>query len=311
MPCPTKPVRVLRAGQGPVFVAKLTADGKYLLTGGQDRTVRLWNPARSDSTVDSKSPLEAAVLIKSYTGTHSYEIRDIAVAADNSKFASCGGDKNAFICEVAIGTIKRLQGHDSMINACAANADFTVLMTASYDRSIKAWDLRAPGRQPIQTLEGCKDSVTSVLVAPSGTEVIAGCVDGRVRTYDLRAGALFEDDLHEPVTSISVSNDGNCLLASCLGSGTIRMLERQSGVQLNAFRGHLNASYPLQSCFSNTDAQVLSGSEDGSVVVWDLMDAKVLARLKHHTKPTCAIAYHPKETMMVTASYDGTAVVWE
>lgn len=49
--------------------------------GLQDRNICLWNPAKG-------------ILIKTYTG-HGYEVRDAAVAQDNSKFASCGGDKQA------------------------------------------------------------------------------------------------------------------------------------------------------------------------------------------------------------------------
>jgi mitogen-activated protein kinase organizer 1 len=45
----------------------------------QDRNICLWNPLRG-------------VLVKKYSG-HGYEVRDVCVASDNSKFASCGGDK--------------------------------------------------------------------------------------------------------------------------------------------------------------------------------------------------------------------------
>ncbi len=92
--------------------------------------------------------------------------------------------------------------------------------------------MRSRNRSPIQSLEGCKDSATSVSATPSGDEVVVGCVDGKVRTYDLRAARCHEDDVHSPVTHASVSHDGNCLLATCLG-GVVRLLEKASGAQLN------------------------------------------------------------------------------
>lgn len=49
------------------------------MSGGKDRTVRLWNPHKGN-------------LVKTYPG-HGYEVRDVTVSKDNSKFASCGGDK--------------------------------------------------------------------------------------------------------------------------------------------------------------------------------------------------------------------------
>lgn len=96
--------------------------------------------------------------------------------------------------------------------------------------------MRSRNRSPIQTLEGCKDSATSVCSTPSGDEVVVGCVDGKVRTYDLRAARINEDDVHAPVTHASVSHDGNCLLVTCLG-GVVRLLEKSSGSQLNTYTG--------------------------------------------------------------------------
>lgn len=89
---------------------------------------------------------------------------------------------------------------------------------------------------PIQTLEGCKDSASSVCVTSRGDEVVVGCVDGRVRTYDVRAAKLHEDNLHAPVTHASLSQDGKCVLATCLG-GTVRLLEKATGTQLNSYSG--------------------------------------------------------------------------
>lgn len=96
--------------------------------------------------------------------------------------------------------------------------------------------MRSRNRSPIQTLEGCKDSATSVSSTPSGDELVVGCVDGRVRTYDLRAAKVHEDNVHAPVTHASVSHDGKCLLVTCLG-GVVRLLEKESGSQLNSYTG--------------------------------------------------------------------------
>ena len=61
-----------------------------------------------------------------------------------------------------------------------------------------------------------QDSVTSVVV--HAHEIVAGSVDGTVRRFDLRMGRVYSDDLHNPVTSIAMSHDGQCVLAACLDS---------------------------------------------------------------------------------------------
>lgn len=52
------------------------------------------------------------------------------------------------------------------------------------------------------------------------------------------------------------------------------------------------------------------GSEDGHVHIWDIVEAKVTRLLKHHSRPVCSTSYHPSEAMLLTGSYDGSAVLW-
>lgn len=44
--------------------------------------------------------------------------------------------------------------------------------------------------------------------------------------------------------------------------------------------------------------------------IWDIVEAKVTSSLKHHTRPVCSLSYHPSEPMLLTACYDGSAVLW-
>lgn len=55
---------------------------------------------------------------------------------------------------------------------------------------------RAQARLPIQTLQDARDSITSISIPPSsagGAEIVTGCVDGVVRSYDVRMGKLVSD----------------------------------------------------------------------------------------------------------------------
>lgn len=76
--------------------------------------------------------------------------------------------------------------------------------------------------------------------------------------------------------------------------------------------GHTNSSFRLQPCVASSDAVILSGSEDGGVHFWDIVDATKHAMLPAHTKPVSCVAYHPRAgvNVMATASFDTTIKVW-
>ena len=57
-------------------------------------------------------------------------------------------------------------------------------------------------------------------------------VDGKVRNYDIRMGKLHADCIGQPVTSVSFTRDGQCVLTSTLDD-TIRLLDKDTGELLN------------------------------------------------------------------------------
>ena len=139
--------------------------------------------------------------------------------------------------------------------------------------------------------------------------MVVGCVDGKVRTYDLRKGRMHADNFKVPVTSVKVSRDGHVAAASCLDR-SCRLIEVATGTQLNLYKGHKHETYALESCFSHDDAYLCSGSEDGRVVVWRLVEATVIADFKAANSAACSVSWHPKCAQVLVASHDGTASVW-
>jgi len=169
-------------------------------------------------------------------------------------------------------------------------------------------------------LQEARDSVTSLVCI--GAEVIAGSVDGRVRTYDLRMGRCFVDVLGEPVTSLTATVQGDSVLVSTSDS-VLRLMDRANGKCLQSYedKGLVNSTYRIRSTLMANDGIVLGGSEDGRVYAWDVLSGQVAGRLDHYVaedlagmrssrKVVSAVAARKKGDQWASASGDGTVVVW-
>ncbi|KAI9369511.1 WD40-repeat-containing domain protein, partial [Aspergillus egyptiacus] len=295
---PTNLVHTLKTHNGPVNAVTFSSGpGTYILTGSSDRAVHLSRaiPNNNASGVETTSP------IQKYEA-HGYSVLDIAVASDNSRFASVGGDRQVFLWDVEQGiTVRRWAGHNARIEAVQfAGEEDAVVVSGSADTTINLWDCRSNSHKPIQTLTEAGDTVSSLHVHMPTYSIASGSYDGRVRLYDIRMGRTTVDVLGHPVTSVRCSADGNALLISTLDS-RIRMLDRDDGKLLKAFghedstkqtpvSGKKSATYHnselrIRSVFAKADAVVLSGSETGKdagsdqahVFAWDVLSGEVLA----------------------------------
>lgn len=169
-------------------------------------------------------------------------------------------------------------------------------------------------------LQEARDSVTSLVC--SGAEVVAGSVDGRVRTYDLRMGRCFVDVLGEPVTSLTMTVQGDSVLVSTSDS-TLRLMDRANGKMLQSYKdaGFVNTTYRIRSTSTANDGIVLSGAEDGRIYAWDVLSGQVVQRLSHYAaddlagmrnsrKVVSAVAARRKGDQWASASGDGSIAVW-
>ena len=210
-------------------------------------------------------------------------------------------------------------------------ADCMSICVGSFDATVRIWDCKSSSMKPIQVLEEARDSVSSLHVV--GHEIVTGCVDGRVRVYDLRMGMMFVDVigrmyshvslpwvkfwfigaritdinllLAEPITSVRQTRDGNAVLVSTLDS-TIRLMDKGNGQLLQSYKGHTNTEYRIRSTLGMADSIVISGSEDGKLYAWDLLEGKVIETMEaHEGKVASAVACNGVKKEWVSAGVNG------
>ena len=167
-----------------------------------------------------------------------------------------------------------LVGHEQGITCMAFSPDSRWVVTGSYDRTARLWDLKAanPTAQPV-VLKGHDGDVTAVAFSPDNRWVVTGSVDRTARLWDLKAA----DPAAQPV--VLKGHDGE-----------VRAL-----------------------AFSPDSRWVVTGSSDSTARLWDLKAADPAAQpivLKGHKGLVLAVAFSPDSRWVVTGSSDSTARLW-
>lgn len=197
----------------------------------------------------------------------------------------------------------------------------SVLVSGSYDTTVRVWDVRARGAA-VQTLSDARDAVAAVAVAEPA--LYAASVDGAVRCYDARRGTAVTDTLGVPAAALALAHDGRAYAVATL-DGRVRLVDRARSTLLATYAGAAIARYAVQCAFAPDDALVVAGSEDGALLAWDLVSARVLCRVRPPPVsaasslvsssssvpvPLCALSVHPARLEVLTGSHDGAVRVW-
>jgi disulfide oxidoreductase YuzD len=112
----------------------------------------------------------------------------------------------------------RLEGHDNYVNSVNFSPDGKTLVSGSWDKTIKLWDVETG--QEIRTLKGHDNYVRSVNFSPDGKTLVSGSGDGTIKLWNVETGEEIRT-LQGPgsyVTSVNFSPDGKTLVS---GSGCI------------------------------------------------------------------------------------------
>lgn len=107
-----------------------------------------------------------------------------------------------------------------------------------------------------------------------------------------------------------MSKDDQCILVSVLDN-RLFLFDKISGELLSEYKGHSNKNYHIENCMNLGCSEILSGSEDGNVYCWNVIDSSIKFKLKHGTeKAVHSLSYHPDKKCLLTAQ-EQYIYLWE
>lgn len=94
---------------------------------------------------------------------------------------------------------------------------------------------------------------------------------------------------------------------------TIRLFDKGNGQLLKSYTGHKNRDYRIRSCLGLSDSVIVSGSEDGYLYGWDLLEGTVVQKLKaHEGKVASVVAWNGDKSQWASAGTDGmSTLMWK
>ncbi|KAJ0972810.1 hypothetical protein J5N97_020769 [Dioscorea zingiberensis] len=269
-----------------------------LYTGGQDRTVKIW---------DTKTGAQSGIL-RGCLGS----ILDLAVTHDNSSVIAASSSNNLYVWEVASGRIRHtLTGHTDKVCAVDTNKISNQnLVSTAYDHTIKIWNLQKG--YCINTIIS-QSNCNSLSYSIDGLTICSGHIDGNLRLWEGNSGKLISEVAahSQAISSICVSRCGNLVLTS--GRDNVHNLFDMRSLEVCAtFRanGSRVASNWSRSCISADENYVAAGSADGSIYIWSRLKTDSLSVLEGHSSPVLTCSWSGLGKTLASADKNGNLCIW-
>lgn len=293
-----KKIKSLKIHSSKVTATSYSLNGSYLLTGSYDKTVKLCAIHHNH---------EVFLL-----GTHNEPVLD--VKAFNLLYgASSSIDKTIVIWDFTLKAATNiLKSHSAAVNSIAFSSDFEKLVSVSYDKTIKVWEMGSLECKTV-ILEACAVCVTFLhkdeLIAFSDSEL--KIIIYNIDTLNIEKILKGHSD---KINSLCYSSNFHCIFSAsghfCNSlDNSIRIWPLDSSESSIKIQGiTIKVIFAIVSC---NEHYVIAGCNDNNVWVWDLLNKNLNFKMKGHTNwVTCGTCTFDSK-FVVTGSMDETIILWD
>lgn len=201
-----------------------------------------------------------------------------------------------------------LSAHNDWVRCLSFTPDGTHLVSGSFDKTIKLWQL-STGKL-IHTLTDHPKGVFALAISPDGKLLASGSWDDTIKLWNLETGTLVRNlSKHQgSVRSLAISADSRMLVSGSFDR-TIELWQLPDGVPTQT----IVTRKSIAAIALSADGRLIaSTSENGNIVeLWSLASGKLIAQTVGNNYGIGSLAIAPDSQTIAAGTVNGYLILWQ
>ena len=196
---------------------------------------------------------------------------------------------------------KILTGHTDPAYAAVYSADGTKLVTASFDKTLRLWDLNSA--TTLRTMSGHTGLVLCAALSKDGSRLVSGSLDNSIRLWDVPvAKPNLSHQANAGTTSLAINVDGT----QWLTGGADKVLRIWNAADRALVKEIGGLPHPIVKVAFRADKQQIAAADAaGFVRLFNPADGASQGVFGAHTVEITGLGYPPNNAWIMTSGVDG------
>ena len=282
-----------------ISAVAITPDGQRAVSAGhnytnQDRSLRVWDLNTG--------------MCQGFLQGHSDEAYAIVIAPNGKQVISAGRDRTLRVWDLASGRcLRTLEGHANSVFDLALSSDGLKIVSASADKTLRVWQLNPLDQVPVQWALNRPATSQDVQKGAAQVRQVLATAEAELNANNVTVAA----SLLRQALLISGFERDSAILDLWHTAGRkagkpvgLREVHLQQTLQAHSSRVHIVTATPDRQ-------QIISGSWDNTLRIWDLDTGQCLRVLEGHKQNIHSLVISRDGRFAVSGSEDKTIKVWD